>query len=99
MKKNKPESLLQLDALCNITGAATLAESAKKVLQGPGPIKLGASSVVKIDAACLQLLSALVSEAHRLGRQVIWEKPSPALLESAFLLGLTKHLGLEQNPS
>ena len=95
MSKRPSSKFVELDALCTIAGAAELLESLKKAFGQAGPITLAAASVVKIDTAALQLLCALVSEAQQRGRQVIWKNPSPAVVESAKILGLSGHLGLE----
>ena len=95
MTRRSPSNIVELDALCNIAGTAQLAETLKTALAQSGPITLAAASVARIDTAALQLLCALVKEAQQRGREVIWQSPSAAMLESARALDLSRHLGLE----
>jgi anti-anti-sigma regulatory factor len=58
------------------------------------PVDIDGQAVRRIHAAVLQLFLSLITEARALNLPVRWLHPSPALVESARLLGLTEALGL-----
>lgn len=96
MKKKPGGQVIKLDPLCSIAGAQALWKTLNQAILSPGPVNLDAASLVKIDTAGLQLLCAFVTQARGLDQQLVWHNPSPALLDSARLLGLTRQLGLEE---
>ena len=84
--------VLALPRSLDIAVVTTLATELERALAG-GDLTVDASAVVKLDAAGLQLLSALAIAARRLGTQLIW-KHVPAVLEAgARTLALTETLG------
>lgn len=58
-------------------------------------IELDASELERADTAGLQLLSAFIQEADSQQQTITWKDPSPALCESAALLGLSEFLHLD----
>lgn len=80
--------------LLDITAAAALSARLQKSLQKSANIELKADSVSKADTAGLQLFVALAREVEKTGGSLTWKKPSPALVETAVLLGLDGELGL-----
>lgn len=60
-------------------------------------IELKAHEVSKADTAGLQIFVALNQQLTNAGGQIVWKKPSPALLHSASLLGLSQALSLPES--
>lgn len=80
--------------ILDVTEVTSLQSRLQKSLQKSFTIELKAESVKKTDTAGLQLFVALAQEVRSNGGQLVWKKPSQALLEGAALLGLDKELGL-----
>ena len=78
----------------DITNALSLYARLQKALQRSTTIELKAESVQKADTAGLQLFVSLIQELNTTGGQIIWKKPSPALLSAAEQLGLSTQLKL-----
>lgn len=58
-------------------------------------IAIDASEVERIDSSCLQLLYALFRDLEARDLNLNWKKPSESFIQSAQLLGLSEHMGLE----
>lgn len=89
-----PDSSFSCGDSLDITLAAALHSRLQMSLQKSSSIELQASSVRIADTAGLQLFVALNSEIRRTGGELIWVKPSRALVDAAALLGLENELGL-----
>jgi anti-anti-sigma regulatory factor len=80
----------------DIAAASTLHQQLLNAVQAREPLDIDGQAVRRIHAAVLQLFLSLITEARALNLPVRWLNPSPALVESARLLGLTDALGLGQ---
>jgi len=78
----------------DIAAVKSLQSRLHKSLQKSSIIEVKADAVAKADTAGLQLFIALKNEIDTLGGNLIWKNPSPALIDSAKLLGLDGTLGL-----
>ena len=62
----------------------------------PGkPVNIDASAVDSVDTAALQLLVAFARHAEAQASALNWVKTSDVFIDSARLLDLDQHLGLE----
>lgn len=100
MKKKKPSRApkpapIELPAKLSIAQSQELHRTLTQHLAGAEPLLLDGSRVEEIDTAILQLLaSAWISGAQR-GVACKWQAASPALRESATLIGVSEILQLE----
>ncbi|MBL4827748.1 MAG: STAS domain-containing protein [Spongiibacteraceae bacterium] len=78
----------------DIANVNTLLARLNKTLEKTSTITIKADKITKCDTAGLQLFIALKQEISQTGGQLIWKKPSEALINSAKLLGLDQALGL-----
>lgn len=78
----------------DISRAADFHQELKTALGKGGAIVLDAAEIERIDAAALQLCTALFRDAAARKVQAKWLTPSDALMRSAALLGLSQQLGL-----
>jgi anti-anti-sigma regulatory factor len=78
----------------DIATAADFHQRLLGALKTGEPLEIDSQAVRKIHAAVLQLLLSVVIEAQARALPVRWRNPSPALVESARLLGLADRLGL-----
>ncbi|MDT8385397.1 MAG: STAS domain-containing protein [Gammaproteobacteria bacterium] len=83
----------------DITSVADFRLQLLEALTTKQPVELDASGVERADTAALQLLSAFMQDAHSQQQTVHWKDPSPALRQSAALLGLSPFLQLESVPT
>ncbi|MCP5158098.1 MAG: STAS domain-containing protein [Gammaproteobacteria bacterium] len=90
---------IECQAEWDIAAASTLHQQLLSALQTGEPLEIDGQAVRKIHAAVLQLFLSLTNEAQSLGLPVRWRNPSPALVESARLLGLADPLGLGEADS
>ncbi|HAS82531.1 MAG TPA: hypothetical protein DCS43_07635 [Verrucomicrobia bacterium] len=81
----------------DIAAASTLHQQLLSALQAREPLDIDGQAVSRIHAAVLQLFLSLIIEAQSLKVPVRWLNPSPALVESAGLLGLADALGLAES--
>lgn len=81
----------------DIAAASALHQQLLSALQAREPLDIDGQAARRVHAAVLQLFLRLIIEARSLNLPVRWLKPSPALVESARLLGLADALGL--NPA
>lgn len=84
----------------SVLGMAQVAELRARLIaalnQGTA-VLLRASDVEQADTAALQLLLAYWQDAASRGIAVRWEAPSQTLRQTACLLGLGPHLGLNED--
>ena len=78
----------------DIINAIALHKRLTTSLQKASVIELKADTVMKADTAGLQLMAALSTEVNKTGGQLIWKKPSEALISAAQQLGLEQAIGL-----
>lgn len=83
----------------DITSVADFRLQLLEALAAQQSVELDASAVERADTAALQLLSAFMQDAHSQQQAVHWKDPSPALCQSAALLGLSTFLQLESVPT
>ena len=87
-------TLIECPSELDIAAASALHRQLLEALQVGQALEIDGQAVRRVHAAILQLFLSLVTEARTLNLPVRWRNPSPALLESAELLGLTAALGL-----
>jgi anti-anti-sigma regulatory factor len=87
---------IECQAELDIAAASVLHQQLLSALQAGEPLEIEGQAVRRIHAAVLQLFVSLINEAQSLGLPVHWRNPSPALVESAQLLGLADLLGLSE---
>lgn len=87
-------AIIECQSELDIAAASTLHQQLLSVLQAREPLDIDGAAVRRIHAAVLQLFLSLITEARPLNLSVRWINPSPVLVESARLLGLTDALGL-----
>lgn len=84
----------------SVLGMAQVAELRARLIaalnQGT-PVLLRATDVEQAETAALQLLLAYWQDAGSRGIAVQWETPSRTLRQTARLLGLGAHLGLDED--
>lgn len=68
----------------------------KKCANRQVDVNMSTENLESIDASTLQLLLSFVQQIHSDGNNVNWQSPSPALLDSARLIGLEDELFLPQ---
>lgn len=91
----RAESLLELQAIQDISQSAALKTEMLTLLETQQTIQIDASRVERIDGSALQLLCALFVQADKTGLSLQWMKPSDAFLQSAKYSGLTGILNLQ----
>ncbi len=87
----------ECDAVMDIAAVADLKSQLQALLAGEEGIVLDGDNVERIDGAALQLLASFYREASRLGTPPRWQGASEALTQAATLLGLSTHIGLDDN--
>lgn len=85
---------IECPAELDIAAASALHQQLLSAIQDKEALELNGQAVRRIHAAGLQLLLSLVRYSKDVALPISWVDPSPALLESAQLLGLTDDLGL-----
>lgn len=90
-------AIIKCQSELDIAAAHTLHQQLLSALQAREPLEIDGQAVRRIHAAVLQLFLSLMSEARSLNLPVRWLSPSPALVESARLLGLADTLELGPN--
>lgn len=86
---------LRLDKDITIQGVAALKEKLAATLTSGEPVKIDAGAVETVDTAALQLLVAFARHSEAQSNAVNWVQTSDAFVDSARLLDLAQHLGLE----
>lgn len=86
--------VLPLPAECLIGNGESLREALIGAAQAKA-VTLDASQVQRVDTACLQLLTAFVSERRAANRAVGWAGVPALLTERAQLLGLSALLAFD----
>lgn len=89
------ESLLELQAIQDISQSAALKTEMLSLLETQQTIQIDASRVERIDGSALQLLCALFVQADNTGVSLQWIEPSDALLQAAKYSGITALLNLQ----
>jgi hemoglobin-like flavoprotein/anti-anti-sigma regulatory factor len=89
------ESLLELQAIQDISQSAALKTEMLSLLENQQTIQIDASRVERIDGTALQLLCALFVQAENNGVSLQWLEPSDAFLQAAKYSGLTSVLNLQ----
>lgn len=90
----RTESLLELQAIQDISQSAALKTELLALLDKKQTIQIDASRVERIDGTALQLLCALFVQAENNNVGLQWVEPSEALLQAAKYSGLTSLLNL-----
>ena len=84
-----------LDEILDISKAAQFRSELSAYLDVQGPLTIEAENVVRIDTACLQVLTAFIKDALAREIEVKWHCPSEAICSAAGLLGLAEVLRIE----
>lgn len=87
-------AIIECQADLDVAAAVALHQQLLDALKTQQPLEINAQAVRKVHAAVLQLFLSLITEAQARATPIHWRNPSPALLESAQLLGLAEQLGL-----
>lgn len=85
---------IECPAELDIAAASALHQQLLSAIQGKEALVINGQAIRRIHAAGLQLLLSLVRHSKETALPISWSNPSPALLESAQLLGLSDDLGL-----
>lgn len=91
----RAKSLLELQAIQDISQSAALKTQMLSLLENQQTIQIDASRVERIDGSALQLLCALFVQADNSGVSLQWIEPSDALLQSAKYSGVINLLNLQ----
>lgn len=91
-------AMIECPSELDIAAASALHQPLLDALRAREALEIDGQAVRRIHAAALQLFLSLITEARSLNLPARWRNPSPALLESARLLGLADALGLDDNP-
>lgn len=89
-------AIIECQTELDIATAGALHRQLLRALQSQEPVEIDGRAVCKVHTAALQLFLSLAVEAHLRKLPVLWRNPSPTLLESARLLGLSDSLGLSE---
>lgn len=81
----------------DISTVRTLHGALSEALESGAPIEIDGSSVVRVDAAGLQLLCAFVKDATTYGRKISWVGPTQAFADAARFLRVDDQLGLPES--
>ncbi len=87
-------TIIECQSELDIATVEVLRQQLLSALQSPEPLDIDGRAVRKIHTAALQVFLSLMTEARSRDLPVRWRDPSPALVESARLLGLADSLGL-----
>ncbi len=93
------DPMLMLAAELGIDQAGSLREQLAQRLDDTSPVLLDASEVQRVHTAAMQLFCLFCSDRRDAGREVRWQRPSPALRSAAALLGVTTLLQIAQEPA
>jgi len=83
-----------LDAVITIAETAALKDQLLPHINRKGEVSVDGTRVESVDTAALQVLLAFVRTLQNHGAVVRWTGVSEALLGTAQLLGVAKHIGL-----
>jgi len=86
---------LVLDAVITIAEAAALKDQLLAHINRNGEVTLDGTRVASVDTAGLQILLAFVRTLQGHGAVIRWTGVSPALFNTAQLLGLEGQIGLK----
>jgi len=87
---------LVCNAVMDIATVADLKTQLQEIASRSGAVVLDGSQVERIDTAALQLLASFHREMTRVGSPPEWQSPSNVLRQSARLLNLDRHIGLDE---
>jgi anti-anti-sigma regulatory factor len=87
-------TVISCEECLDISLAQDLYGRLQQAIEAKRPVVLDAGQVARADTAALQLLCAFFQDVQANGMEVQWQQPSPALQNSARLLGLDACLGL-----
>ena len=90
----KIDNELVLEPILTIAEVEMLHKKLQDLLQHDGDIQIDASKVQMIDTAGLQLLLVFNMALQKQQKSISWITPSPTFQETAALIGLSSHLGL-----
>ncbi len=88
-------TIIECQPELDIATVEVLRQQLLSALQSPEPLDIDGRAVRKVHTAALQVFLSLMAEARAQNLPVRWRDPSPALVESAQLLGLADSLGLD----
>ena len=88
-------TMIECPSELDIATVEVLRQQLLSALQSPEPLDIDGRAVRKVHTAALQVFLSLMAEARSRDLPVRWRDPSPALVESARLLGLADSLGLD----
>ncbi len=94
-KETDGTARLVLPAALDVEGAEELLERCRAAAAGEGALAVDAGEVECVDTAGLQILIATRAALAAAGRELRWERVSPALAEAARLAGATGALGMD----
>jgi anti-anti-sigma regulatory factor len=87
-------TVISCEECLDISLAQDLCKRLQQALEAKRPVVLDAGGVTRADTAVLQLLCAFFQDVRASGMEVQWQQSSPALQNSARLLGLDACLSL-----
>ena len=82
------------ESLC-IANAESVYDTFLKALDASNAIEVEASRVKKVDTAGLQIILAVKNRLDKAGGNIMWNKPSKELVDSAKVLGVSGIVGLD----
>lgn len=91
---DSPEIVIDCGNSLDISVAGEFHQKLKSALGQGGEVVLEASDLSRVDAASLQLLTALFRDAAARKVTTKWRSPSESLVKAASLLGLSGQLSL-----
>ena len=81
------------EALC-IPQAESMRKRFLRALEVSNTIEIKAEKTKKVDTSGLQIIAAVKKELDASSGEIIWNKPSKELIESARILGVLDTIGL-----
>lgn len=90
---------IRLAETLDISITQELHSELRSALDSGVPVSLHGSAVERVDTAALQLLVAMFIYADGHKYRLEWQSPSEALIRSAALLGVDRHIGLTNKNS
>ncbi len=90
----KEKTCITLGELLCITNAESMYKRFIKALSVSNTIEIKADKVQKVDTAGLQIVVAVKRKLDKSGGNIMWNKPSKELIDSARILGVSSIIGL-----
>jgi ABC-type transporter Mla MlaB component len=91
--------VLRLGPDLGIEHAAGLKAQLGRLLEEPGKVALAGAEVERVHTAALQLFCLFCCDRRAAGREVEFQRPSPALRSAAALLGASTLLRIVAEPT